>query len=109
LTRRLRRERINGERSMVFEKRFDNIRLRCRCGNVVEFYPETPQHQVNRMVLCDGTVLSGHMKRNALFKNLKVQDEAWVNRGWNGIWHDTYTLYHLDRNVKKVLILQGSL
>jgi hypothetical protein len=94
---------------MVFEKRFDNIRLRGRCGNVVEFYPETPQHQVNRTVLCDGTVTSGHMKRNALLKNLEVQDEVWVNRGWNGIWHDTYTLYHLNKNVARVLILQDSL
>ena len=89
---------------------YRDIVLKCACGRVVKLCEKTRARKVNRVVLCDGKkIYGGHAPYYALFKNREVQDIAVADRDGTGSRYDTYTLYHLDEELSKLVKLSGTL
>ncbi|MGB9024052.1 MAG: hypothetical protein WCC94_11560 [Candidatus Bathyarchaeia archaeon] len=89
---------------------FRDVVLKCACGTVVKLYEEIRARKVNRVVLCDGKkIYGGHVPYYALFKNREIQDIALVEKYWEWLPCDTYTLYHADEELSKLRKLSNSL
>ena len=65
--------------------------------------------QVNRIVLCNGNVLRGRVGFRHPFTRHRAQYEVRVIRQWEPEGHDTYVLYHVDKEIADLLNLSDSL
>jgi len=89
---------------------YRDVVLKCGCGRVVKLYQEICTRKVNRVVLCDSKkIYGGHAPYYALFKNREIQDVALVEKYWEWLPCDSYTLYHVDEELSKLRKLSNSL
>jgi len=89
--------------------RYRYIELKCGCGRVVKTCEKICTRRVNRVILCDGNLYGGHVPYYAIFKNREIQDIAVVDKYWEWLPCDTYTLYHLDDELSRLIKLSVSL
>jgi len=87
---------------MVVRRRLSYIALTCQCGRVVKLRRRMSQWRANRVVLCTGDLLHGHVRSYPPFKRHSVQCDLQVVRYWKPHGYDRYTFYHVDAAIQEL-------
>jgi len=67
------------------------------------------QWRVNRVVLCTGDLLHGHVRSYPPFRHQSAQCDVQVVRYWRSHGYDRYTFYHVDAEIEEVFRLKKTL
>ena len=94
---------------MVLKRRLNYVVFRCKCERVVKLRRRLSGRRVNRVVLCTGNLLHGHVRSYPPFRNHAVQCELRVVRYWKLSGYDRYTFYHVDTEIEELFRLQKTL
>lgn len=87
---------------MVVRRRLNYVAFTCQCRRVVKLRRRLSGRRVNRVVLCTGDLLHGHVRSYLLFRNHGVQCDLLVARYWKLSGCDRYTFYHVDAEIEEL-------
>jgi len=94
---------------MVPKRRLNYVAFTCQCKRVVQLRRRMSQWRVNRVVLCDGQLLHGHVRSYPPFKNTSALCNVKVVRYWRKTGYDRYTFYHVDAAIEELFHIQKML
>jgi len=87
---------------MVVKRRMNYIAFTCLCGRVVKLRRRMSQWRLNRVVLCNGDSLHGHVRNYPPFKHQTAMCDVQVVRYWRSRGYDRYTFYHVSAKIEEL-------
>jgi len=91
---------------MAPKRRLNYVAFTCQCKRVVKLRRRMSQWRMNRVVLCTGELLHGHVRSYPPFRDTSPQCELQVVRYWRSTGYDRYTFYHVDAAMQELFHIQ---